>query len=127
MGTGVTSVILFMLPYNGIWIYWISISMFGLNVFLFGIGIAITFLRYTLYPKAWGVMIHDPYQSMFIGCFPIGFATIIEMIVLVCVPAWGHWARIVAWGLWMADAVMAAMAAMCLPFLLYVWPWLIFF
>src|SRR5436190_7937868 len=120
MGTGITSVLLFSLPYNGIWIYWISVAIFVLNVALFVIGTAITLLRYTLYPTVWSVTIRDPYQSMFLSCFPVGFATVINMIVLVCVPAWGHGVGIIAWGLWMVDAVISTMAALCLPFMLYV-------
>jgi hypothetical protein len=120
MGTGITSVLLLMLPYNGVWVYWISVSVFVLNVVLFGIGTVITLLQFTLYPKVWGVILNDPYQTMFIGCFPIGFATIIDMFVLVCVPAWGNCMGIVAWVFWMIDAAIAAMAAMWLPFLLCV-------
>jgi tellurite resistance protein TehA-like permease len=120
MGTGITSVLLLTLPYNGIWLYWISVSIFVLNIVLFGIGTVITVLQFTLYPKVWDVIINDPYQAMFIGCFPIGFATIIDMFALVCVPAWGERVGIVAWAFWMVDAAMAAIAAICLPFLLYV-------
>lgn len=36
-------------------------------------------------------MIRHPAQSLFLGTFPMGLATIINMIVFVCVPAWGGW------------------------------------
>lgn len=120
MGTGIVSILLFNLPYNGIWLYWISVGIFGLNVFLFCVSLTLTILRYTLYPEIWGAMIREPFQSMFIGTFPMGFATIINMIINVCVPAWGQWVAVVAWGFWIADAVVAALCALCLPFLLYV-------
>ena len=35
-------------------------------------------------------MAQHPVVSLFLGAFPIGLATIIEMVVRVCVPAWGH-------------------------------------
>ncbi|KGO69107.1 C4-dicarboxylate transporter/malic acid transport protein [Penicillium italicum] len=35
MGTGITSILLNTLPYNGRWLYWISIVIFCLNIFLF--------------------------------------------------------------------------------------------
>jgi hypothetical protein len=34
-------------------------------------------------------MIRHPTQSLFLGTFPMGLATIINMVVFVCVPAWG--------------------------------------
>jgi hypothetical protein len=41
-------------------------------------------------------MIRHPAQSLFIGTFPMGLATIINMIVFVCVPAWGYrWVQLV--------------------------------
>jgi tellurite resistance protein TehA-like permease len=91
MGTGIVSILLHNLPYNGIWLYWISVVMFALNAALFCLFLLISVLRYTLYPEIWFVMIRHPAQSLFIGTFPMGLATIINMIVFVCVPAWGDW------------------------------------
>ncbi|PWY78105.1 malate permease [Aspergillus sclerotioniger CBS 115572] len=118
MGTGIVSVLLNTLPYNGQWLYWISVVCFAFNVLLFTMGCIITFLRYTLYPEIFFAMIKHPVQSMFIGTFPMGFATIINMFCLVCVPAWGDWAQNLAWGLWIFDAVFSVITALSLPFLL---------
>ncbi|KAJ6084556.1 hypothetical protein N7486_011356 [Penicillium sp. IBT 16267x] len=118
MGTGIVSILLHNLPYNAVWIYWISVVIFALNVLLFTLGCIITILRYALYPDIFMAMITHPVQSMFIGTFPMGLATIINMIVLVCVPAWGEWTRYVAWGLWIFDAVISVMTALSLPFIL---------
>jgi tellurite resistance protein TehA-like permease len=90
MGTGIVSSLLHNLPYNGKWLYWLSIVIFCLNVALFIIFFAISTLRYTLYPAIWKAMIRHPAQSMFVGTFPIAFSTIINMVVFVCVPAWGY-------------------------------------
>ncbi|KAJ5778674.1 hypothetical protein N7520_001920 [Penicillium odoratum] len=118
MGTGIVSILLHNLPYNGIWIYWISVGIFASNVLLFTLGCIISILRYALYPEIFMVMITHPVQSMFIGTFPMGLATIINMIVFVCVPAWGEWTRYFAWGLWIFDAVISVMTALSLPFIL---------
>ncbi|PGH00014.1 tubulin gamma chain [Polytolypa hystricis UAMH7299] len=120
MGTGIVSILLFRLPYNGIWLYWISVGIFALNIVIFAIALVISIIRYTLYPKIWGVMLRQPFQSMFIGTFPMGFATIISMIALVCSPAWGSWVSIVAWALFLADAAVSTLCAFCLPFLLMI-------
>lgn len=92
MGTGIVSILLHNLPYNGAWIYWISVAIFCLNVVLFVLFLAISILRYALWPEIWGKMIRHPAQSLFMGTFPMGLATIVNMVVFVCVPAWGEWA-----------------------------------
>lgn len=122
MGTGIVSILLFTLPYNGKWLYWISVGLFGLNVVLFCAFLLLSILRYSLYPGIWGTMIREPVQSMFIGTLPMGFATIIDMMAFVCVPAWGPWVAIVAWAFWIVDAIVSAACALCLPFLLSVYP-----
>lgn len=90
MGTGIVSILLQRLPYNGQWLYWISVAIFCLNIVMFVLFTLISILRYALYPEIWFVMIRHPAQSLFLGTFPIGLATIINMIVYVCVPAWGE-------------------------------------
>lgn len=89
MGTGVVSILLHNLPYNGHWLYWISVVLFTSNVILFSAFLVVSVLRYTVYPEIWSAMIRHPVQSLFVGTFPMGLATIINMIVFVCVPSWG--------------------------------------
>jgi tellurite resistance protein TehA-like permease len=92
MGTGIVSILLHNLPYNGVWLYWISVAIFCCNVALFALFTVVTVMRYVLWPEIWMKMIRHPTQSLFIGTFPMGLATIINMVVFVCVPAFGHWA-----------------------------------
>lgn len=91
MGTGIVSILLHNLPYNGAWLKYISVIIFVFNIFLFCTFLAISLARYILYPQIWTAMIRHPAQSLFLGTFPMGLATIINMIVFVCVPAWGGW------------------------------------
>ncbi|EED13231.1 MFS transporter, putative [Talaromyces stipitatus ATCC 10500] len=118
MGTGIASILLNTLPYNGKWLYYLSIIIFALNVLLFGIFCIMTAMRYILYPRIFTAMIRHPIQSMFLGTFPMGFATIINMFVLVCVPAWGDWTKNFAWGIWIFDAIVSVVVALSLPALL---------
>ncbi|KUM58937.1 hypothetical protein ACN42_g8201 [Penicillium freii] len=48
----------------------------------------------------------------------MGFATLIEMWVFICVPIWGEWAKTVAWALWIIDMVAAASVTLSLSFIL---------
>lgn len=47
----------------------------------------------------------------------MGLATIINMIVFVCVPIWGDWAANLAWALWWVDVVLSVGTNFYLPFL----------
>jgi hypothetical protein len=48
----------------------------------------------------------------------MGFATLIEMWVHVCVPAWGQWAAYLAFALWVLDCVVAVAVTISLGILL---------
>lgn len=91
MGTGIVSILLHNLPYNGAWLYWISVIFFVLNLALFTVFTFISALRYFIYPGLFMTMIRHPAVPLLLGAFPIGLSTIVEMTVLVCVPAWGDW------------------------------------
>lgn len=118
MGTGIASILLHNLPYNGRWLYWISVVMFCLNVFLFLTFLAISILRYVMFKGLFMFMIRHPVQSLFVGTFPMGLATIINMIVFVCVPAWGPWAITLAWTLWWIDVAISVSTCFYLPFII---------
>lgn len=120
MGTGVVSLLLHSIPYQPRLpiLYYLSLTFFGLNTLLFFAALTLSLLRYTLYPEIWGVMIRDSTNSLFLGTIPMGFATLVNMWVLVCVPVWGTWAANVAWGLWMLDAGVAAAVTLSMSVLL---------
>lgn len=120
MGTGIVSTILITIPWKAQWLYWLSIVFFALNVCLFAAALTTSILRYTLYPEIWTVMIQDSTNSLFLGTIPMGFATIVEMWIFICVPAWGPWAASFAWALWMVDSLVAVAVTLSLGILLYV-------
>lgn len=116
MGTGISSILLHQLPYNAHWLHIISYIVFCLNIFLFVTFFFISLLRYTLYPQIWSAMIKHPQQSLFLGTFPMGLATIVNMVALACVPAWGgNWWKL-AWALWWIDVVISVATCFYLPF-----------
>lgn len=75
MGTGIVSILLHNLPYNAQWLQYISYLIFALNVVLFVTFLVISILRYALFPEIWSAMLEHPGQSLFLGCFPMGFAS----------------------------------------------------
>jgi len=115
MGTGVVSVLLAIQPYTAEWLRLLSTIVFVLNIVLFIAIFVASCLRYILYPEIWWMMLRHPVQSLFLGTCPMGLSTIINMVVLVCVPAWGEWAKTLAVSLWIVDVVLSVLCSMLLP------------
>lgn len=118
MGTGIVSILLHNLPYNGKWLYWMSVAVFCLNILLFITFLFISILRYAMFRGLFVLMINHPVQSLFTGTFPMGLATIVNMVVFVCVPAWGNWAATLAWTLWWIDVFFSVATCFYLPFII---------
>jgi tellurite resistance protein TehA-like permease len=120
MGTGIVAILLHTLsdlyPNHHTSLHTLSIVFFVLNVLLFAVILTISILRYTLYPATWTLMLQHPVQSLFLGTLPMGFATIVNMYVAVCVPAWGGSAAYVAWGMWWVDVGVSVACCLGLPF-----------
>lgn len=117
MGTGVVGVLLNTIPFQARWLYYLSIVFFILNTILFVLALSVSILRYVLYPEIWLAMIRDPVNSLFLGTFPMGFATLVELWILICVPSWGSWAKTFAWALWIVDTVVAVAITIFLSFI----------
>lgn len=126
MGTGIVSVLLTSIPYHNGGLYYLSVIFFVLNLALFTLALCTSILRYALYPQIWNVMIRDPTNSLFLATMPMGFATLIEMWVFLCVPLWGKWTVMVAWALWIVDTLAAAIVTLGLSYILlvYIFPYL---
>ena len=66
-----------------------------------------------MYPEIWRAMIRHPTQSLFLGTFPMEFATIVS------VPSWGPWATTLAWTMWWIDIVVSTAICFYLPFVMF--------
>ncbi|KAF4435895.1 sulfite transporter Ssu1 [Fusarium austroafricanum] len=118
MGTGIVSILLHNIPYNSNGLYWGSVVIFLFNTALFVMLSFFSILRYALYPGLWTTMIHHPTAPMYLAAIPMALGTLIEMIVLVCVPLWGDWVAYLCWGLWWVDSAMAIILNFGLLFLI---------
>lgn len=67
MGTGIVSILLHNLPYNGTWLYWISVILFCVNILLFVLFTLISVVRYTYFKGLFVAMLRHPVQSLFLG------------------------------------------------------------
>ncbi|RYO91831.1 hypothetical protein DL764_008227 [Monosporascus ibericus] len=122
MGTGIVSILLF--TFSVIYedsqqlLFQLSVIFYVTNIVLFSFIFIATVLRYLLYPKLFVMMVSDPGQAMYLGTFPMGFATIITMTVNVVVPSLGTpWIKIV-WVFWWIDVLVSMAVALGIPWLL---------
>jgi len=122
MGTGMVALLFKALPFDSIVLYWISVFFFCLNCFLFTLAFVTSILRYILYPEIWPVMIADDTNSLFLGTIPMGFATIVQGWVKLCVPYWGEWSVTVGWAAWIIDAVVSVAVTISLSIILMTTP-----
>jgi tellurite resistance protein TehA-like permease len=53
-----------------------------------------------MYPWILPRLARNPHQLLFMGTFPIAFATIASGTALIAVPRFGQWARDLTWALW---------------------------
>ncbi|KAF2264688.1 sulfite transporter Ssu2 [Lojkania enalia] len=118
MGTGIVSLLFVTIPFKATPLYWLAVIFFCLNTILFFSALSISVLRYTLYPEIWGVMIADSTNSLFLGTIPMGFATLVEAWIFLCIPYWGPWAITLAWICWMIDCVVALAVTISMTVLL---------
>lgn len=88
----------------------IAFFFLALNVLFFILLTICSVARYTIYKGIWSSMIHHPVQSLYLGCYPMGFATIIISSTAVVYDYFGYGGPpflYALWGLWWADVVVA--------------------
>ncbi|KAF9644894.1 hypothetical protein BDM02DRAFT_830193 [Thelephora ganbajun] len=115
MGTGITSALITNFPYGGgsAPVQWLGFGLFVLNLTLFVFVCGCTIARYVMFPEVWGLMLNHPTQSLFIGCFPMGAATLINAgLALNQQWGWGGTAFMYTlWGFWWLDSVASYLIA----------------
>ena len=119
MGTGIISILIYIAPYQFSGQHIIAAIFYFLNILLFLLFLSLSIARYTLYPWIWNRMLLHNAQSLFLGTFPMGLATIINATVLIAVPVCGNWAIILSWVLWWIDVVVSVMTCFGLPMIMF--------
>ena len=111
MGTGVLATLLHQLPYSGTWLRVIAIILFVINLVFFTVMFTLISVRFLSYPDERRATLAHNVQAFFLAAVPMGFATIINMAVYVCVPIWKPGMIYVCWALWWLDVTLSAAAA----------------
>ncbi|KAI6046164.1 voltage-dependent anion channel [Pisolithus marmoratus] len=111
MGTGSVADICLNFPYgthSPIATY-LALAFFCLGLALFLLFTAISMARYTLYPNIWYRMIHHPVQSLYLGTFPMGAATLLSVATSGVRETFGFGRPSVymVWVLWWVDVIIS--------------------
>ena len=123
LGTGVLSSLILNIPYgapDARW--WAAFVFFALNAILFFVFLTMSIMRYILFPEIWSLMLHHPVQSLFLACFPMGFATLINasLSLFYTNHAWGGLRFLeTLWALWWIDTVLSVACAVLLTYVMY--------
>ncbi|EJC97931.1 uncharacterized protein FOMMEDRAFT_129830 [Fomitiporia mediterranea MF3/22] len=112
MGTGAITILFHSFPYgtNNLALQSVALAFLILNLIFFTVITTLTILRYVLFRGMWMAMLRHPTQSQFLGCAPMGFATVIISATGIVHEYfnWGGRAFVyVLWALWWADVVVA--------------------
>lgn len=109
MGTGGVSTLLHIFPYGSKPVlHGFAVALLIVNLILFTLFCVLSTIRYVKYPEIISLMYRHPIQSLYLGCFPMGFATLINAS-LNAYQAYGLSPGFlyVLWGLWWFDSVLA--------------------
>ncbi len=73
--------------------------------------------RALVFPDSFRRLFDHPVQSLFIGCIPMGFATIVNGMIMI----WPMTANSALWayGWWWVDAVLAVISVLLVPFFMF--------
>ncbi|KAG8990810.1 Plasma membrane sulfite pump involved in sulfite metabolism [Tulasnella sp. JGI-2019a] len=81
-----------------------------LNILLFLAMTAATIMRYWMYPAIWNQMLNHPVQSLYVGCYPMALATIINGLTIEAHQRYhiaGTGFLYFIWGLWWIDLALS--------------------
>lgn len=112
MGTGSISLLFHAFPYdNGTQTMKIlSLIFFFFNLFLFTLFTILATARYILFPDVWGIMIHHPVQSLYLGCYSMGATTLINVAVELIYQEYGFGGKrflYIVWSIWWLDVAIS--------------------
>lgn len=118
MGTGVLALVLYQAAPDGRWTAPVAEGLWAANAGLFALLSVLHLGRWVLFPSESRRMLEEPVMSMFLGCIPMGLATIINGALIFLLPKAAAALPAVE-ALWWIDAVMAVVIGVAVPFLMF--------
>lgn len=119
MGTGILSILLHSSQHRFPGEAIIGTVLYFINILMFFVFTVISLARCVLFPWAFLRLLHHPAQSLFLGCVPMGLATIVNATVIIAVPKYGAWAGNLCWALWWVDVILTVLCVLVLPVVMF--------
>ena len=115
MGTGILSLTLAQFAHFVPLVRSVGEALWVVNAALFALFVALTIVRIVRWPDVVMTTLSHPVQSMFLGAIPMGFATMVNGIIVYGVPIAGEHALQVAYWAWIVDAALAVASGFIVP------------
>ncbi|QDL94379.1 C4-dicarboxylate ABC transporter (plasmid) [Paroceanicella profunda] len=119
MGTGVVALALPQIPGAGPALMPVAEAIWQADIGLFTLFALLYALRWILFPQEARRIFGHGVVSMFLGTIPMGFATLINGLIVFGLPRWGAQVVPLAEALWWLDAAMALACGVGVPFLMF--------
>ncbi len=106
MGTGITAICLNTVApiVDGARI--VATGLWLLNIVFFAIFSLLFIARGIYFPESWSRMLKHPLQPMFLGCIPMGLATILNGFIIFGIQLYGNCSIGIAVSLWWIDVAV---------------------
>lgn len=115
MGVGIISSLLHEFPFNARWLRICGIVAYGCNIGFFGWCMIMITLRYIIFPDQFMKTLRHMGQSTFLGCQPMGLATLINATAVI----FGKKSWRAIYALWWIDVFFTLLSAWLLVFYMF--------
>ncbi|MFA6512487.1 MAG: TDT family transporter [Patescibacteria group bacterium] len=117
MGTGVLALMLGNFPYGQPALTVVAQALWCVNVLFFTLFSLMFLARAVFFPESFRHLFHHPVQPLFIGCIPMGFATIVNGMITL----WPISAASMVWtnAMWWIDVALSVISVLVVPFYMF--------
>ncbi|CAK9437535.1 uncharacterized protein LODBEIA_P19130 [Lodderomyces beijingensis] len=115
MGTGISSSLLHHFPFPARWLTYVSYIMFAVCCLLFLFNVVLFVASCWYFPGRWRSYHVDPLQASYMGCFSMGYITIVNYITILVK---GHHMYLV-WTLWWIAVFSAVYTSFLIVYLAF--------
>ena len=117
MGTGVLALMLGDFPYGQPALTVVAQALWCVNVLFFALFSFMFLSRAVFFPESFRRLFHHPVQPLFIGCIPMGFATIVNGMITL----WPISAASMVWtnAMWWIDVALSVISVLVVPFYMF--------
>jgi tellurite resistance protein TehA-like permease len=120
MGIGIVCNLVYLAPLRVPGMQGLSITLYAVNLILFTVLCLFSLARYALFPGMFQRVLQHPAESLLLGTFPMGLATLINSSVLIAVPkVGGTWLQSTLYAVWWFDTTVSLLSAIVVPMYMF--------